>query len=59
MKALMGFDEINRMPDKSDASSGTGDISGGSVDFGELAELSDSLFDKFLVLFQEFIKSAY
>ena len=42
MKALMGFDEINRMPDKSDASSGTGDISGGSVDFGELAELSDN-----------------
>ncbi len=41
MKALMGFDEINRMPDKSDTSSGSGDISGGNVDFGELAELSD------------------
>ncbi len=41
MKALMGFDEINRMPDKNDTSSGSGNISGGSVDFGELAELSD------------------
>ena len=42
MKALMGFDEINRMPDKSDTASGSsGSISGGSVDFGELAEISD------------------
>jgi len=45
MKALMGFDEINRMPEKSDDSSsgaGAGNISGGSVDFGNLAEISDN-----------------
>lgn len=37
MKALMGFDQINKLDDTSESSSGSGTSSGSAVDFGSLA----------------------